>query len=191
MGKWMQGRKNANKTTAKVPPLTVADLRAMGIRVRARIPEKIKYAWCHPGYDMLENLFVVRYYICDKYELSFRTLEMLLKLYAMNYFKQRDYYELPKNFQLVRIDYFLKRKLVTEFKKGRSKNDSIFKLSVKGKHCVEEFYECLSGERKIPEVKSKNKMADSSASKIDKLRLDFIKKMNQTEPSETKKRFYE
>lgn len=186
----MDGRKNANRTTSKIPSLTVEDLRAMGIRVRARIPEKIKYAWCNPGYDLLENMFIVRHYVCEKYDISFRSLELLLKLYTLNYFKQRDYYELPRNFQIIRIDFFIKNKFVVEFKKGKTRMESIFKLSVKGKHCVEDFYEYLSGEKKIPELKSQNKMADKNASAIDKLRLDFIKKMNQTEPSDSKKKLF-
>lgn len=189
--KWRTGRKNPNKATNKVPLLTLAELHAMGIHVRPKPEKKVKYYYCNQGYDILENLFVVRHYVCKKNNISFRVLEMLLKLYPMNFFTYKDYYELPKHFQLVRADYLIKKGLMVEIKDKKSdRTDSIFKLSTKAGNLVRDFYKYLSGEKPIPEEPRHNHMAQKSASEIDKLRFKFIQKMNKTEPSDSKKQLF-
>ena len=45
-------------------------------------------------------------------------------------------------------------------------------------------------EKQIPEARRHNYMANPKATEIDKLRYEFIKKMNRTEPSETKKQTF-
>jgi hypothetical protein len=187
-----RNRKNANRATSKVPLYTLEHLQRMGIMVKQKPVKKIKYVTCNPGYDILENLFVVRHYVCKTNKISFRILEMLLKLYPMNYFTYHDYFTLPKDFQLVSADYFLKVGFIIEVKeKGKDRTESIFKLTKKACKIVESFYKFLSGEVLIPENKKENHMARKDASEIDKLRFEFIKKMNKTEPSESKKELFE
>jgi hypothetical protein len=189
--KYRDNRKNANKATNKVPLYTLKKLQEMGIHVHAKPMKKKKYVSCNQGYDFLENLFVVRHYVCKKNDISFRVLEMLLKLYPMNFFTYKDYYELPKHFQLVRADYLIKKGLMVEIKDKKSdRTDSIFKLSTKAGNMVRDFYKFLSGEKPIPEEPKYNHMAKKDASEIDKLRLEFIKKMNLTEPSDNKKQMF-
>jgi hypothetical protein len=119
MVKWRNGRKNANRATNKVPLFTLELLQEMGIQVKAKQKEQKKYIYCNQGYDFLENFFVVRHYVCTKNKISLRVLEILLKLYPMNYFTYQDYYELPKNFQLVRADYLIKRGFMQEIKEHK------------------------------------------------------------------------
>ena len=191
MVKWRENRKNANRATNKVPLLTIELLREMGIYIKPKQKDKKKYLFCNQGYDFLENFFVVRHYVCEKNKISLRVLEILLKLYPMNYFTYKDYYELPKNFQLVRADYLIKRGLMTEIKeKHKDRTESVFKLTTIAGNIVKDFYKFLSGEKQIPENKYINPMASKKASEIDKLRYEFIKKMNRTEPSETKKQLF-
>lgn len=189
MGK--RGKKvSPNSVLIKVPTGVKSKMREKGIFVRT-VRVKIRYAVCNQGYDLLENMFVVRHYISDKYNVTLRVLELLLKLYPMNYFTYEDYYELPKNFQLVRADYLKEKKLIEEYKHGTTRVNSVFCLTRKGKNCVEDFYKYLSGEKKIPETTDKNKMGKKNATQIDKLRFNFIKKMNQEGPSESKKKLFE
>ncbi|WGK93808.1 MULTISPECIES: hypothetical protein [Flavobacterium] len=109
----------------------------------------------------------------------------------MNYFTYHDYYELPKNFQLVRADYLIKRGFMQEIKeKHKDRPESIFKLTTIAGNIVKDFYRYLSGEKPIPEHPDKNHMAKKGASEIDKLRFEFIKKMNRTEPSDSKKELF-
>lgn len=191
MVKWRNGRKNANRATNKVPLFTLELLHEMGIQVKAKQKEQKKYIYCNQGYDFLENFFVVRHYVCTKNKISLRVLEILLKLYPMNYFTYQDYYELPKNFQLVRADYLIKRGFMQEIKeKHKDRTESIFKLTTVAGNLVRDFYKYLSGEKQIPEDKRHNPMASKKATEIDKLRYEFIKKMNRTEPSETKKQLF-
>lgn len=191
MVKWRNGRKNANRATNKVPLFTLELLHEMGIHVRAKQQEKKKYIYCNSGYDFLENFFVVRHYVCTKNKISLRVLEILLKLYPMSYFTYQDYYELPKNFQLVRADYLIKKGLMQEIKeKHKDRPESIFKLTTIAGNIVKDFYKYLSGEKQIPEERRHNYMASPKATEIDKLRYEFIKKMNRTEPSETKKQTF-
>jgi hypothetical protein len=189
--KYRDNRKNANKATNKVPLYTLELLHEMGIFVKAKHEKKPKYVFCNQGYDLLENLFVVRHYVCKTKKISLRILEILLKLYPMNYFTYKDYYELPKHFQLVRADYLIKAGLMVEIKeKQKDRTESIFKLSTKACNTVKDFYKYLSGEKQIPEEKRHNYMTRKDATEIDKLRFEFIKKMNRTEPSESKKELY-
>lgn len=189
MGK--RGKKvKPNSVLMKVPTGVKSKMREKGIYVRT-ISVKRKYAVCNQGYDLLENMFVVRHYISEKYDVSLRVLELLLKLYPMNYFTYQDYYELPKNFQLIRADFLKKRKLIEEYKHGDTRVNSVFCLTIKARHCVEDFYKYLSGEKKIPEHTHRNSMAKKDATQIDKLRFKFIKKMNQEGPSESKKKLFE
>ena len=191
MVKWRNGRKNANRATNKVPLFTLELLQEMGIHVRAKQQEKKKYIYCNSGYDFLENFFVVRHYVCKKNKISLRVLEILLKLYPMSYFTYQDYYELPKNFQLVRADFLIKKGLMQEIKeKHKDRSESIFKLTTIAGNIVKDFYKYLSGEKQIPEERRHNYMASPKATEIDKLRYEFIKKMNRTEPSETKKQTF-
>jgi|JI9StandDraft_1071089.scaffolds.fasta_scaffold01710_16 hypothetical protein len=191
MVKWRDNRKNANRTTNKVPLYTLELLREMGIHVKAQEKNKKKYIFCIQGYDFLENFFVVRHYVCEKNKISLRVLEMLLKLFPMNYFTYKDYYELPKNFQLIRPDYLINKGLMQEIKvNDQVRAESVFKLTTVAGNIVKDFYKYLSGEKKIPEERKYNHMADPKASTIDKLRYEFIKKMNRTEPSETKKQTF-
>lgn len=191
MVKWRNGRKNANRATNKVPLFTLELLQEMGIQVKAKQKEQKKYIYCNQGYDFLENFFVVRHYVCTKNKISLRVLEILLKLYPMNYFTYQDYYELPKNFQLVRADYLIKKGLMQEIKeKHKDRPESIFKLTTIAGNIVRDFYKYLSGEKQIPEARRHNYMANPKATEIDKLRYEFIKKMNRTEPSETKKQTF-
>jgi hypothetical protein len=163
----------------------------MGIFVKPQYAKKPKYVFCNQGYDFLENFFIVRHYVCTKNKISLRVLEMLLKLYPMNYFTYHDYYELPKNFQLVRADFLIKKGLMVEIKeKHKDRPESIFKLTTSAGAIVRDFYKYLSGEKPIPEERNKNYMARKDASEIDKLRLEFIKKMNKTEPSDSKKELF-
>ncbi len=189
--KYWNNRKNANKATNKIPLYTLEMLHEMGIYVKPQYAKKPKYAFCNQGYDLLENFFVVRHYVCTKNKISLRTLEILLKLYPMNYFTYHDYYELPKNFQLVRADYLIKRGFMQEIKeKHKDRPESIFKLTTIAGNIVKDFYRYLSGEKPIPEHPDKNHMAKKGASEIDKLRFEFIKKMNRTEPSDSKKELF-
>lgn len=191
MVKWRNNRKNANRSTNKIPLYTLELLQEMGIQVKEKQQEKKKYIYCNSGYDLLENLFIVRHYVCNKHKLTLRVLEILLKLYPMSYFTHQDYYELPKNFQLVRADYLIKRGFMQEIKeKNKNRTESIFKLSTKAGNIVKDFYKYLSGEKPIPEERRHNYMISPKATEIDKLRFEFIKKMNKTEPSETKKQLF-
>ena len=192
MAKYYTNRKNANKTTKKVPLMTLEMLQEMGYSVKEKLPSVRKYLWCHGGYDILENVFIVRHYVCQTEKMSFRVLEMLLKMYPMNYFNYQDFYTLPKNFQLVKADFFIKKGLLVEHKiKNKNRTESVFCLSAKARHIVENFYQYLSGEKKIPEQRRYNAMASPKATEIDKLRYSFIKKMNEKEPTEKMKKLYE
>ena len=74
--------------------------------------------------------------------------------------------------------------------KHKDRSESIFKLTTIAGNIVKDFYKYLSGEKQIPEARRHNYMANPKATEIDKLRYEFIKKMNRTEPSETKKQTF-
>lgn len=140
------------------------------------------------GFDLLENMLVVKKYICEKYEIKAHLLEILLYLYPRDYFTWYDYYEMPKYFNYNRISKLESEGIIRVVSKDKTKRRSLYGLTPKARNIVTNFYMFLFGEKKIP--LSGNPLSHSTASAIDKMRFNLIKKINQKEPSESKKRYF-
>lgn len=140
------------------------------------------------GYDMLENMLVVRRYVIKKYNISTHFLEILLYLYAKDYFTWRDYFEMPKYFTFNRLSKLEDMGMARICSKAKTRKESLFCLTPKARLIVTNFYQYLLGEKKIPITG--NPLSHSEATAIDKMRFDLIKKINKTEPSENKKSYF-
>lgn len=145
----------------------------------------------YEGYDMLENLLLVRIYIQRRFKVDLHLLEMLLYLSPKHYFTQKDYAEMPKNFSYTRIDNLVKTGMVRIAADGKHKHYHLYSLSAKGRTVISTFYKLLSGEEKIPVEKKYNPMADENAFAIDKKRLELIKKFNELPISDMKRMLHE
>lgn len=143
------------------------------------------------GYDILENLIVVRAFIYKQYGMPFRVVEMILYLFPKQYFTQEDFYQMPKPFTCNRIGLMLEQGHFAIASKGRNKGEHIYMLSRKSKLMVQRFYKLLSGEEKIPVVSDRNVMARKDNSAIDKIRVNLIKKINALPVRESKKALFE
>lgn len=158
--------------------------------------KKVKYskktfALVYQGYDMLENLMVVRAYIQRRYEIEFKLLEVLLFLAPKQYFTQSDYSEMAKNYKYGRIQNILDSGHVRVMSIGENKGRTLYCLSATGKGIVSEFYECLAGETKIPEYRTLNPMANPNATAFDKKKLEMIKRINQVAVPDHKKELFQ
>lgn len=142
------------------------------------------------GYDMLQNFFVVKYYMCRKYKCNFKLFEILFYLGSEEnqYFTGHDFYAMPKWFSYNRVDILIELGMVVMVSKHKTKKGSLYSLSPKAKGMVALFYEYLSGEKKIPEFNNPFKIKSAG---IDSLRFELIKKMNAAGPSEKNKKLFE
>lgn len=144
------------------------------------------------GYDFLENLLVVRHFVCKRYKISFELLEVFLYLYPKNFWTQDDYFIVPKQFTHNRMRYMLKKGHVVIFMKAKTERETIYRLSPSSRRIVEHFYKYLSGEDKMPvDSLYYSPFVSEKISAVDKLRKNLIYKINLLEPSENKKRLFE
>lgn len=157
-------------------------------------PKKIKYKkeYAAEGYNMLENLLFVRYYIMRKYDVQFRLIELLCNLYPRQYFTKADYYIIPKAKIFRSIAWLIKHKYVSRVVSGdKDFTSTIYTLSPKSKKIVKLLYQLLSGEKSIPEGIYENPLARKDAIWIDKARMNFIKAVNKKPVCEIKKASYQ
>jgi hypothetical protein len=152
---------------------------------------KTTFALIYQGYDMLENLMVVRQYIQRRYDIDMALLEILLFLSPKQYFTQGDFAQMAKRFNYSRIGNLVGTGHVRLMTIGSGARMNLYCLSATGKGIVSEFYECLVGETKIPEYKELNPMAKPKATAFDKKRMEMIKRINQIAVPDHKKPLFE
>jgi len=139
------------------------------------------------GYEFLENLLVIRPYIQKKYDIKLPFLELLLYLAPKSYFSYYDYFEMPKQFKYNRIQKLIDEGWISIFSNGKTKRETVYKLTKKSRTIIMDFYKLLAGEEQIPA--DKNPLLKPTG--IDKMRSDLIKKLNFKGPSETKKSLFQ
>lgn len=160
-----------------------------------------KYLHFYQGYDILENLYFARTYICKKYTQSLRNFEVLLFLYPKGYFTIEDYFPISHMGYEVRFPLYLVRQglvKVVAYPKSEAKTLNkkkidpryVYTLSQKGKDIVEEFYGLLSGEIKYAETKEENPFFTSEKA-IDQQRFRLAQKLNKMPVPESKKRLFD
>ena len=155
--------------------------------------------YSYAGYNMLENLVAVRPYILGKYGISIKTLEVLLYLGPKNFFTQEDYFNTPKEYKYNSIKYFILHGYMELAIRGTKQNDKrqrihhILTLTKKSREIIQDFYECLSGERKmVVEVEKRvNPRSLSPETYEGKQRLSLIEKLNALPIPESKKPLFE
>jgi len=144
------------------------------------------------GYDLLENMIVVRQYIQKKHNIDLGLLEILLYLSPKQYFTQADYKELSKQFKYCSIKNLIATGFVGVLQKGGNLGKNVYKVNRAGHEIVRNFYELLAGEKFItdrPDVNPLNQKRTRTP--YDKKRMDLISKINQLPVSETKKGLFQ
>lgn len=152
---------------------------------------KQRFLNVYKGYDMLENLYVVRSFVLKKYNISNQMLEMLLRLMGLKLFTWADFAETPRRFTLNRWSSVMDSGYVNLVMDHKKMEQRIYSLNTKGRNIVVNFYEYLVGEKKIPIEPSKNPMAHKKKQvAFDKKKLAFIKKLNEMEVPKHKKKMF-
>lgn len=150
---------------------------------------KQKYLLYSGGHDILQNLIVVRPYITRRYNIQFRLLEVLLYLFPMQYFTQDDYRIVPKPLTYRSVKDMLREEMITIIVNGENKGKHLYTLTRRSKEIVIHFYQCLSGEKRIPDT-AINPFKKKTATAHDKKRMDLINILNQQEIPDSKKRLF-
>lgn len=146
---------------------------------------KAKFIHVYKGYDFLENLYTIRTFIQKKYDLDFKTLELLLKLMGLRVFNREMFAEVPKYFEYRNWNSFLDMGFTNMVMDHADTDQRLYCLNTKARNIVIRFYEYLSGEKKIPEESKFNPLANKNTSvAFDKKKLEMIKKLNQLDPKE-------
>jgi hypothetical protein len=159
--------------------------------------KEAKYSKSHhlfffKGYDLLENLIVVRPYIQKKFNIDLGMLELLLYLSSKQFFTQADYAEMPKQFKYRSIKNLLKTGFVGIVQNGENLGKHLYKVNRTGLEITRHFYEILSGEKKINETQYSNPLTrKKTRTPFDKKKMDLITKINQLPAPESKKGFYQ
>lgn len=150
---------------------------------------KQRFLLCYDGYDIMQNLIVVRPYIMKRYDIEFRLLEVLLYLFPMQYFTQDDYRVVPKPFTYRSVKDMMRLDMICISVNGENKGKHLYCLTRKAKEIVIHFYQCVSGEKKIPET-FVNPLTRKTATTHDKKRMEMIKILNRQEISGTKSKLF-
>jgi hypothetical protein len=151
---------------------------------------KEQYVACFRGYDFMESLIVVRPYIQKRYNIDLALLELLLLLVAKKMFTQKDYASYPKQYKYRSIKNLMATGFVDFVQKGPNSSKDVYTINRKGIEIVAHFYECLSGEKKVP-VNATNPFTKSTATPFEKKKLALIEQLNQLPPSPSKRQLFE
>lgn len=153
---------------------------------------KERFVYVSKAYDCCANIFVVRTYIQRRYDISQRTLELLLKLMGLKLFTINDYHTTPKAFDHCRWTTFKETGYINLVMDHNKAEEQIYCLSTKARNIVISFYEHLSGEKKIPETSRYNPMAKANKDfQFDKRKMELIKKLNKLPVPDHIKYLYE
>lgn len=181
-----------------IPKGALKSIKEQGIAVRYKAKGKsvgVKYAKVRnlevfTGYDLLENMLVARPYIQKRYNIDLGLLELLIFLSPKQYFTQKDYAEMPKQYKYCSIKNLMNTGFVGIIQTGSCLSDHIYNVNKKGSEIVRHFYEVLSGEKKIPEDYTNPLARKKSRTPFDKKKMDLIEKINLLPAPEKKKALY-
>lgn len=188
------------KVTETVSEDTLKTLKKKNLKLRFNILGKSKankYSketrlLVFKGYDLLENMIVVRQYIQKKNNIDLGLLEVLLYLFPKPYFTQADYASIPKQFRYGSIRNLMATGFVSIVQEGSDLGKNLYKVNRKGHEIVCNFYELLSGEKKISDTRYENPLMNKKTrTPFDKKRMDLIKKINLLPAPESKKGLYQ
>jgi len=143
------------------------------------------------NYDILEHFHIVRHYFHTVKKINLFQLELLLALYPKQYFTQRDYGFIVKQFTYNRIKKLMDLGYIVLFSKDKNKMHGVYCLSVKAKHIVQDFYMCLSGEKKMSEDFTVNPFFGKNQSTTDRKKANIIKALNKITIPESKKALFD
>jgi hypothetical protein len=142
------------------------------------------------GYDLLENLLVARPYIQKRYNIDLGLLELLIFLGPKQFFTQKDYADMPKQYKYRSIKNLMETGFISIVQNGENLGKHIYKVNRQGSEIIRHFYEILSGEKKIPENTLNPLNKKRTATPFDKKKMDLIKKLNQIPAPDSKKPLY-
>lgn len=151
---------------------------------------KVKNLEFFMGYDLLENMMIARPYIQKRYNIDLGLLELLLYLSPKQYFTQKDYAEMPKQFKYCSIKNLISTGFVGILQTGGDMSKHLYSVNRKGSEIVHHFYEILSGEKKIPEDYTNPLARKKTRTPFDKKKMDLIKQINLLPAPEKKKALY-
>lgn len=143
------------------------------------------------SYDFLQYQIIVRPYVCKRFKIEVRMLELLLYIYPLNYFTNEDYKVAVRPYSLHSIKTMVKLGFVKIIVKGYNAAEHVYTLTHQAKNIVSLYYKYMSGERKMLDNDQRNPLTKKiKITTHDKKRMEMIRVLNQLEVPETKKRLY-
>lgn len=133
-------------------------------------------------YNFLEYYLIVRMYMQKKHNIDNRLLEILFFLYPKKLFSWKDFKEYPLTFTYRKIDKLIDMEMVEVFRPDTAKSRQIYRLTLKAQAIVRNFYEYLSGEKKLPTNRFNNPLlATKPKNNRERLIQEMIYKMNKVD----------
>lgn len=152
-----------------------------------KIKQKYQYVKEVGDCDILEHFHIVKHYFTAVKKIRLPLLEILLALYPKQFFTNKDYNFIIKQYTYNRITLLEKKGYIVLFSKDVNKLHGVYCLSTKAKHIVKDFYACLSGEKKMTEDYTINPIFSKNPSTMDKKKAKIITALNKLEVPEYKK----
>lgn len=137
------------------------------------------------GYDTLQHFAVVRRYIQRKHKIKIRELELLLFLYPIGLWSQKDYNQFPHSYGTRHVKYLEEKGFVENIIETQSQRGKVYRLTRISKRIVSDFYKLLNGEKQFPETPKHNPFFKGDISrkdmKVAQLIAEFNKKLSGRE----------
>ena len=195
-------KKTIHKVGAKPKTKELLDKHNYHLQIDKTPPvyQQEKYLRVYQGYDLLENLQIVRDYIETEHQICHKTLNTLLYVMPKNYFQRGEINEVIKFYPYIPVIRLVEQGLAkVAFKKKEPADNpelrrrivvkSIYTLTAKGRNVVKEFYDCLSGVKPLQEKVFRKLYPGEDGYKAQHLlniKSDLIKKFNLLPPNENR-----
>ena len=189
----LKNDKYAWKISPEVREILAKEKIVINKKPKKRITQKDKYrqVFESANYDILEHLHIVRHYFAKVKKVNLDELELLLALYPKQFFTQSEYKFICKQYTYNRIKKFIDMGYIVLFSKDKNKMHGVYCLSVPAKHIVQDFYMCLSGEKKMSEDYTINPIFSKKQSTTDRKKAYIIQTINKMAVPESKKALFE
>ena len=140
--------------TSEMGEQAAQELRDRNVQLSIANDREIKYdkktfLRVYKGYDFLENYGVIRNYIRRKYNIDTYLLDILLYLAPKQFYTKNDLMKYPRDFRYIKVESLVKTGFFKTVIDHRFVTYKVYGVSARGRKLIEDFYECLSGEKEI------------------------------------------
>lgn len=132
-------------------------------------------------YACLQYMGIVRHYIQTKYDLTIKDLELLLFLHPLQIISKKDYRDFPHRYNTRTLSSMLNVGVLEPVfdDKPRLSKFQVYKMSLKHRSIVQEFYQYLHQEKPMPELAKYSRLFAKQLSYDETVKAKAITRLNK------------